>query len=371
MGEKEKTAGPAIAAHGASRLPAVEVDSYNVELKDDEGFIGDRASKGAFRDILENWRKPLRKTGDDPFGDEPTRRDHQEEARRAAGQGRSRGRRRRAGRDRGVRAGAGAGHPPLPQDSKAGGTPSASSSAAASARAGSANWSIGRAGVHPEGRRDRHRSGADPQRSGRSRADRRGASRADLDVQGARRHPRRRHRRHQHPRRRGRAQPEEGARICQRRRCGNSSSGGTPTRRRSAATRPSSELVEMLEKLIDKAEKEGLQARAVHRHRLSRASSRRTARSTAARRTCPATGRAAVSTCRRDCARRSRKIGDHETAIADAQRRRRAGPERGAVHEGRRALGRADHRHRARQRALHQPASRRLSRGLRARTHLK
>jgi predicted NBD/HSP70 family sugar kinase len=63
---------PAIAAHGASTLPSVEVDSYNVELKDDEGFIGDRASKGAFRDIIENWRKPLRKNGEDPFGDEPS-----------------------------------------------------------------------------------------------------------------------------------------------------------------------------------------------------------------------------------------------------------------------------------------------------------
>ncbi len=60
----------AIASHGASRLPSVELDSYNVELKDDEGFIGDRASKGAFRDIIENWRKSLRKNGDDPFGDE-------------------------------------------------------------------------------------------------------------------------------------------------------------------------------------------------------------------------------------------------------------------------------------------------------------
>jgi predicted NBD/HSP70 family sugar kinase len=57
------------AAHGAARLPAVEVDSYNVEIKDDEGFIGDRASKGAFRDIVENWRKPMRKQGDDPFGE--------------------------------------------------------------------------------------------------------------------------------------------------------------------------------------------------------------------------------------------------------------------------------------------------------------
>ncbi len=54
---------PAVAAHGAARLPAVDVDSYNVELKDDEGFIGDRASKGAFRAIIENWRKPLRKAG--------------------------------------------------------------------------------------------------------------------------------------------------------------------------------------------------------------------------------------------------------------------------------------------------------------------
>jgi predicted NBD/HSP70 family sugar kinase len=60
---------PTIAAHGATRLPAVEVDSYNIEVKDDEGFIGDRASKGAFRDIVENWRKAMRKNGDDPFGD--------------------------------------------------------------------------------------------------------------------------------------------------------------------------------------------------------------------------------------------------------------------------------------------------------------
>jgi hypothetical protein len=48
----------------------VEVDSFNIELKDDEGFLGDRASKGAFRDILDKWRKPLRKSGEDPFGNE-------------------------------------------------------------------------------------------------------------------------------------------------------------------------------------------------------------------------------------------------------------------------------------------------------------
>jgi predicted NBD/HSP70 family sugar kinase len=48
------------------------VDSFNVELKDEEGFLGDRASKGAFRDVLEKWRKPLRKSGDDPFRKEPS-----------------------------------------------------------------------------------------------------------------------------------------------------------------------------------------------------------------------------------------------------------------------------------------------------------
>ncbi len=61
-----------IAHHGAQRLPSVDVDSFNIELKDDEGFLGDRASKGAFREIFDRWRKPLRKTGKDPFGDVPS-----------------------------------------------------------------------------------------------------------------------------------------------------------------------------------------------------------------------------------------------------------------------------------------------------------
>lgn len=70
MSETVTTTG--MAAHGASRLPSVEIDSFNIELKDDGGFIGDRESKSAFRDILEKWRKPLRKTGEDPFGKEPS-----------------------------------------------------------------------------------------------------------------------------------------------------------------------------------------------------------------------------------------------------------------------------------------------------------
>ena len=60
-----------IARHGASRLPSVEVDSFNLELKDDDGFLGDRASKGAFRQILDTLRKPLKKAGEDPLGRKP------------------------------------------------------------------------------------------------------------------------------------------------------------------------------------------------------------------------------------------------------------------------------------------------------------
>jgi hypothetical protein len=61
-----------IAHHGATRLPSVDIDSFNVELKDEEGFLGDRASKGAFRKIFDRWRKPLRKSGEDPFGEVPS-----------------------------------------------------------------------------------------------------------------------------------------------------------------------------------------------------------------------------------------------------------------------------------------------------------
>src|SRR5580704_14086625 len=57
-----------IARHGATRLPSVDVDSFNIELKDDDGFLGDRASKGAFRNILDTLRKPLKKAGEDPLG---------------------------------------------------------------------------------------------------------------------------------------------------------------------------------------------------------------------------------------------------------------------------------------------------------------
>ena len=47
-------------AHGGRLLPAVTVDTYNEELRDDEGFVGDRASRRAFRAILADWRDRLK-----------------------------------------------------------------------------------------------------------------------------------------------------------------------------------------------------------------------------------------------------------------------------------------------------------------------
>jgi hypothetical protein len=63
---------PAGLAHGTTRLPSVIVENYNVEVKDEDGFVGDRANKGAFRDLLAKWRDVMSKGGNDPFGDQDT-----------------------------------------------------------------------------------------------------------------------------------------------------------------------------------------------------------------------------------------------------------------------------------------------------------
>lgn len=68
MAEAKVSEAKVMGLHGPKVLPAVEVDSYNIELKDEDGFLGDRANRGAFHDMLDEWRKPLRKAGDDPFG---------------------------------------------------------------------------------------------------------------------------------------------------------------------------------------------------------------------------------------------------------------------------------------------------------------
>jgi hypothetical protein len=70
----ERRAQPKIPAtgHGADELPSVRVDSYNVELRDADGFVGDRASKGAFQALLDAWRERVAEGDDDPLGEEPT-----------------------------------------------------------------------------------------------------------------------------------------------------------------------------------------------------------------------------------------------------------------------------------------------------------
>ena len=62
----------AIAPHGALELPLVTIDSYNLELRDQEGFIGDRASKRAFTAILDDLRERMRQIDHDPLGDVDT-----------------------------------------------------------------------------------------------------------------------------------------------------------------------------------------------------------------------------------------------------------------------------------------------------------
>lgn len=58
--------------HGSTELPSVVVDSTNIELKDDEGFVGDQVSKKAFRILIEEWREKMRPFGPDPLGDRPS-----------------------------------------------------------------------------------------------------------------------------------------------------------------------------------------------------------------------------------------------------------------------------------------------------------
>lgn len=60
-------------AHGASILPKVTIDSCNVEIEDDGGFVGDKASKSAFWDIIDKWRKLARKADSDPLGSKASR----------------------------------------------------------------------------------------------------------------------------------------------------------------------------------------------------------------------------------------------------------------------------------------------------------
>jgi hypothetical protein len=59
----------AICCSGASKLPLVHVDTHSSELRHDGGFLGDRASRRAFRTLLEDLRGRIRDIVEhDPFG---------------------------------------------------------------------------------------------------------------------------------------------------------------------------------------------------------------------------------------------------------------------------------------------------------------
>lgn len=73
MAEEVVTTPIGIGVHGAKRLPSVDVDTFNIEIKDGDGFLGDRASKRAFQKIIEDIRKPLKKNGEDPLGKKPVK----------------------------------------------------------------------------------------------------------------------------------------------------------------------------------------------------------------------------------------------------------------------------------------------------------
>jgi hypothetical protein len=66
--EPQSEFAPGLAGHGASQLTSVIIDTYNEELRDKDGFIGDRASRRAFHAILDDWRQRLEKNaGKDPL----------------------------------------------------------------------------------------------------------------------------------------------------------------------------------------------------------------------------------------------------------------------------------------------------------------
>src|SRR5690606_626106 len=72
MAQQQPTQQPPLATHGSLNLPSVESCSYTLESRDEDGFVGDRASSGAFSEVLDGWRKRLRESGEDPLGDAPT-----------------------------------------------------------------------------------------------------------------------------------------------------------------------------------------------------------------------------------------------------------------------------------------------------------
>ena len=63
-----------VGPHGDMRLASVVIEGYSLELHDGDGYVGDVASRTAFRHMLDAWRKLFTSmAGKDPMGHKPTR----------------------------------------------------------------------------------------------------------------------------------------------------------------------------------------------------------------------------------------------------------------------------------------------------------
>ncbi|MFC4727765.1 ROK family protein [Coralloluteibacterium thermophilus] len=65
-------AGDTRGRHGGRAVPGLRIDSYNLALREGDGFVGDRASQRAFRHLLDARRRDQRTGPEDPFGDTPS-----------------------------------------------------------------------------------------------------------------------------------------------------------------------------------------------------------------------------------------------------------------------------------------------------------
>ncbi len=65
--------------HGAADLPVVRVESHSLDIREEGGFLGDKASETAFRELLDLWRDRLAEAGSTPFGEGPTEEIEREE----------------------------------------------------------------------------------------------------------------------------------------------------------------------------------------------------------------------------------------------------------------------------------------------------
>lgn len=55
--DRPKESPPGLGVHGAATLTAVTVDACNSQLREEDGFVGDRARRAAFFESLDRWRK--------------------------------------------------------------------------------------------------------------------------------------------------------------------------------------------------------------------------------------------------------------------------------------------------------------------------